>query len=272
MAFGKGRSSPLARILGQTFGEIEDRQLVVHKATRPDSPDSRLSHGPDKTLGGVMEERNASMVGNRPGITYAGGPQTQKRGLRGCDNEALMRRWAELFADKNPDRCGPIATPEAAEVVSYIMEQTFRNFQLTARAPSHINPPFSATCIEAFGSLNVPLVFVDVVTFTMPGRSRGVIFSIGQQLETAGAFADVEWRVTVNGIPLSQYAAFSYQLSSIPNVSPLCSPINLRGGDVVKVQARGIVLLTHTASARLFGWSYPVRVEMDHQIGSTLVD
>jgi hypothetical protein len=229
---------------------------------------------PTAGLGGVMEERDPSVVGLRPGQVYAGGPQTQQQGLRGQVSENLMKRWDHLFRGKNPAVCGPINTHECADIISRLLEQTFRNFQLTARPPSHLAPPFSSTPIDTrrVTVINIgPLA--PVVQFQMPkGNYRGVISSFGQALENAAAFADVEWAILINGQPAQQFISITQQLMTISNILPLPSPILLRGGDLVVLAARAIAAPPHTATGRLVGWFYPVRVEMDNSIGSTLVD
>jgi hypothetical protein len=225
-----------------------------------------------------MDERDPSNIGLRPGQVYAGGPQTQQQGLRGQVSEGLMKRWDHLFRGKDPKRCGFIYTHECADIISRLLEQTFRNFQLTARPPSHIAPPFSATPIDSFptaGNIIVPIgVFIPIATFTMPtGNYRGVISAVGQALESEAAFADVVWRIRKNGIvvfpPGTWTAAHAYQFSP---PTRMASPIHLRGSDVVTFEAAAIVFGGHFALARLSGWFYPVRVEMDNTIGSTLVD
>jgi hypothetical protein len=225
-----------------------------------------------------MEERDPSNLGLRPGTVYAGGPQTQQQGLRGRTSESLMKRWDHLFRGKNPQRCGPIATHECADILSRLIEQTFRNFQVTARPPSHMAPPFSATPIDSFplaGNVIVPVgAFIPVAVFLMPsGNYRGVISAVGQALESEAAFADVTWRIVKNGLVVSPpgtwTAAHAYQFAP---PTPLAAPLHLRGGDAVSFEASAILFGGHTALARLSGWFYPVRVEMDNTIGSTLVD
>lgn len=223
-----------------------------------------------------MEERDPSVIGNLPGQVYGGGPQTQKQGLRGRTSEALMKRWDHLFRGKNPAMCGPINTHECADIISRLLEQTFRNFQLTARPPSHLAPPFSAKGIDTlqFLPINIVNIFFPIATFTMPtGNYRGVIATFGQDAENAAAFLDLNWRITINGQPVRPYQLFNLQFQSITNPARLCTPIQLRGGDVVSLEASMIAGPgPHFLFARLCGWFYPVRVEMDNQIGSTLVD
>lgn len=275
MARGSG-DSPLDRTLRNIFGRVPDTARV--KATPfNDGLPVEIVERPTAGLGGIMEERNPSVIGNLPGATYAGGPQTQQQGLRGQISQDLMRRWDHLFMGKNPAVCGPVNTHECADIISRLLEQTFRNFQLTARPPSHIAPPFSATPIDVFpvaGNIPVPIgAFVVVASFTMPtGNYRGVISALGQALESEAAFADVVWRVQKNGQvvfpPGTWTAAHAYQFSPPTRLS---SPIHLRGGDTVTFEAAAVLGGAHLALARLFGWFYPVRVNMDN-IGATLVD
>jgi hypothetical protein len=91
--------------------------------------------------------------------------------------------------------------------MSRILEQTFRNFQLHARRPSHMDPPFPARPIDVFVPGRLPVVVgigatVTVITFTMPvGRWRGEVVKAGQEAEAPAAFADLEWTIRVDGIP-----------------------------------------------------------------------
>jgi hypothetical protein len=231
--------------------------------------------GPATGLGGIMEERDPTVVGLRPGQMYAGGPQTQQQGLRGQVSQDLMRRWDHLFRGKDPKRCGIIWTHECADIISRLLEQTFRNFQITGRRPSHIDPPFSGIGIDqmALTVFNNAVIPTTLLTFPMPaGNFRGVIRDFGLDLETAGAFFDVTYRILIDGVPISRYAAISGQLSPFTSPSALATPIHLRGGQVLTVDALSVSGAAHQARVRAAGWFYPVRVEMDNSIGSTLVD
>jgi hypothetical protein len=209
-------------------------------------------------------------------VTYEGSPQTQRSGAVGTAARSLAEAWQKAFSGIRRKQCPPWLTPDCLELLSRGIEQTFRNFQLTGRRPSHIDPPFSATAIDEFprlGNVVIGLAAVTVASFTMPrGHFRGVISSIGQALESEAAFADVNWIILRNGAPVGPWGTFRQHAFQFSPPTHLCSPIHLRGGDTVSIQAASVAAPPHNAGARLCGWFYPVRVEADDNIRSTLVD
>lgn len=247
--------SELDRILGQTF---------------------KVSPKMAAKLGDAIE-RNASDAGLTPGVEYAGGVQTGPSG-QGRRAEKYKDKLAKLFDGIDLSQCGPLANPDCAELLSRILEQTFRNFQLTARPPSHVAPPYPSISIDVLSvgvavPISAPGIFTTVATFTMPqGLFRGEILSLGQCLESAFAFTDVEWRVVVDSIPYAPWNAFIGQRWTCVPPGLLSSPIHLQGEQTIAIQARGI-LAAHVADARIVGWNYLMRSNVGgNTAGSTIVD
>lgn len=246
--------SELDRVLGKTFN-IDPRTAAL--------------------LGDAIE-RNISDAGLSPGTEYAGGTQTGPSG-QGRAAEKYKNKLARLFDGIDLDKCGPLANPDCAELLSRLLEQTFRNFQLTARPPSHVEPPYPSVPIDVFSPAGGVLllaggIFVDVCAFVMPaGLFRGEIKTAEQCLESAFAFTDVVWQIAVDGQAYAPWTPFSAQLWPGP-MTPLAAPIHLQGQQRVAIQARA-VLADHTADARLTGWNYLMRSNTGGLVASgTIVD
>lgn len=248
--------SELDHLLGSVFG---DRAMVQSRRSIKGQPE-------DDGLGDV------SLLGHYPGVMYAEGRQTQRGGMRGTD--------AYAFLDKlDPQICPPwLKDPGCADALSRLLEQTLRNFQQTARLPSHVSPPFQAKPIAAKDCVIIPAVgtaanpFTDVICFTVSStRFRGEVQAVGQLAESAAAWLDLEWRITVDGQPYHPYISMIGQ-SWDWFKTPLCAPIHLISEQVICLQARAIVNGPYEVCGRLCGWEYPVRTEVGDVIASTLVD
>lgn len=260
----------LARVLRATFGRIpeRERETLVQQA---------------QNLAGQLGQIDISEEGRAPGLAYGGGPQTQKGGLKGKAAQTLDNFYARIFDGIDRSKCGVFAYPECLEVLSRMIEVTFRNFIQHVRLPSHQIPPFTARVIDAFPAtfpVSVPggpppPPFVVVAGFTVPsGKFRGVITHLGLSAESATAFADLLWEVTKNGVGFDPYIAIPLQLWEMVPPTPLCNPIHLRARDVIQIRVQNVNLVdAHQVGARLCGWYYPVRNESGGQeIKATMVD
>jgi len=219
---------------------------------------------------GDFDSSNNNVYGQGPGLTQAG-----QAGSSSVQTGKLDRAYGNLAAGIDLKKCPPWMTPECLELLSRMIEETFRNFQLHARRPSHIDPPFTAKPIDAVPAGTVAIVagvFTTIATFTVPqGKNRAEIVAAGQSAEAAAAFADITWRIRVDTVPYAPWNAVLIQLWDMIPPTPLCAPIHLRGGQTVDIQAAGIAG-PHTVMARLCGWQYPTRVESGDDIRSTVVD
>jgi hypothetical protein len=242
----------LSRLLGQTFGR---------KKKRPQAEGVGLgSYG-----GNFDSSRDVPTEGQVPGIIYQGGqPRSDK--------------YASVFAGADKANCPPWLTPDCLDVFSRLLEQTFRNFQLGARPPSHVAPPFVADCIDVYQKVTIPATpsgapaFVDVACFQVPqSRRRGEIVCAGHAVEDPTSWSDLEWRLTFNGAPIDHYTSILFQLFEWLPLSKICLP-HMVSDDKICFQARSISGAGHVVFARLFGWHYPVRAESGSRIASTIVD
>lgn len=232
----------------------------------------RVSPKVAASLGEALQ-RNMSDMGLSPGTSYAGGPQTGPSG-QGRKAASYKDKLAKLFDGIDLSKCGPLGNEDCAELISRLLEQTFRNFQLTARPPSHVAPPYPSTPIDVFAAdVAIPVgVFTPICTFVMPaGLYRGEILSAFQCCESQLAFVDMIWRITVDGQPYAPWNAIMMQLWP-NNVSPLAAPIHLQGEQTIQLEAMGIVA-PHTATGRLSGWFYLMRANVGGNTAqSTIVD
>ena len=183
--------------------------------------------------------------------------------------------------DNTPDDdCPSWLKADALLVLSRFLEQTFRNFQFTFRKPSLVQAPFIGRCINpAAGLVTIPGgaygpgVFTTVVCHVVPAnRFRAVITRIGQAAESAAAFSDLAWRITVNGQPLPPWDDIRIQLWRMVPPTEVEGGISLLGADEICIEARSLSATDHTVSAQLLGWEFEVRSEMGNVVGSTIVD
>lgn len=257
MPKGQGGGGELERVLRETF--------------------------PALSLGEVnYDTSKKSEQGVTPGVVYSGGPQTQEGGPKGRRGRRRLDQTSALFRDIDRSKCPPWLSEDCMELLSRGMEQTLRNFQLTARRPSHIDPPFRAKYIDKFtpapgvtipiGSHGSPGVWTPVATFTgVPDGFRGEVTGLGQGVLNVSAWNDLEWRIVRNGTPLDGLDAFRLQLFDLLPLTSIV-PMHIVGKDSVVIEARNYAASTYQALARIGGWFYPVRVETGDSIRSTIVD
>jgi hypothetical protein len=255
----------LERVLGSIFPE----QAAAEAAAR------------QKAGLGDVDPGMVANVQQDPGLAYQGGWTNQRAGPAGQVARAYSGFIDAIYAGIDRTKCPNWLTPECLDVVSRLLEQTFRNFQLTARPPSHIAPPFPARCIDCFNDVDLPgntmyaaAGFVKLCCVTIPkGRWRGVVVDFGQALESAAAWLDVEWRVTLNGDPYPPYVGIRRQLWDSILRSKTCE-IHLMPQDTLCLEAKSLSATPHHAFSRVFGWYYPVRSETGggREIRSTIVD
>lgn len=250
----------LDRVLRQTFGRTKNRPAK--------KPIPGL---------GDYDSASASTEGQVPGLTYGGGPQLQEFGPKGRARRAAEEAWEGTLEGIDRSKCPPWLNEECLDVFSRLLEQTFRNFQLAARRPSHIDPPFRAACIDEFDQATIlggaygPGVFTNISCFQVPdSRRRGEIVCVAHAVEVPASWTDIEWRITLNGTPIDHYTSILFELFPWPG-SKVCLP-HLISRDTVCFQARSLSAANHVVTTRLFGWHYPVRAETDGDIRSTIVD
>jgi len=230
-------------------------------------------------LGENFSFDQTNTAGMIPGNSYAGAPQPQRGGLRGRAARNLESKWEGVMHGVDRAKCPDWLNEECLNVFSRMLEQTLRGFQLTARRPSHIDPPFTAKAIDVFpggtGVVAIPAggAFTTVTSFQIPGiHQRGIITAAGQSAESVAAWGDLIWRITLDGIPLPPWDDVRIQLWEIVPPTPLFTPIQPLSGQTVALQAATIVGGPYNVSGRLTGWYYPVRSEAGNSIRSTLVD
>lgn len=176
--------------------------------------------------------------------------------------------------------CYPFGPP-TLRVFSRLLEDTFRNGVVNTKSPSLLEPPFQALPIDEFPDTPVTIpggtygagTPVTVAAFTLPrARYRGIITHVGQSAENAAAFADLSWRIAVNGLAIDPWIDVRIQLWEMAPPTMLCTGVQLRAGDTVAIQASSLSLLDHFVLGRICGWFFPVRSESGDEIRSTFVD
>lgn len=79
--------------------------------------------------------------------------------------------------------------------------------------------------------------FVDIVTFTIPTGSKGVLKFFGQGATSVAAFEDpIHWQLTLNGNPVADLGDFTSQLGSISTPKPVT--IRLNSNDAIALRAK----------------------------------
>ena len=234
-------------------------------------PRPRRRRGRGSGLAGPQDQADFNTAGSVPGIIGDVG-----RGARKAVVEEDPQ--ARVFGSIPVDSCPDWFNRYCFQILSRFLEETFRNFQVTARPPSHIAPPFNSTPIDSYpsGVVAIPggvTTFTTVTSFQVPAtRTRGEIVSAGQSAESAAAFSDLAWRITVNGTPFPPWNDIRIQLWEMAPPTKLCSAIHLLGGETIALQARSLSANSHSVLGRLCGWHYQVRSEAGNEVKSTLVD
>jgi hypothetical protein len=172
------------------------------------------------------------------------------------------------------ERCFPL---DCLPTVSRFLEETFRNFAITGRPPSHTRPPFVGRPIDIFARRILvgggsAAMFQTIICHRVPLGHRANIVAAGHLAESAAAWADLAWRIIVNGMPVVPWNDVRIQIWGFTEPTKMPSGIGLREGDQVCIQARSISGASYAVSGRLCGWDYDVRSETGDEIKSTLVD
>ncbi|MGI0149803.1 MAG: hypothetical protein ACREDF_09775, partial [Thermoplasmata archaeon] len=199
----------LNRVLRETFG----------RAKNPSVPGL-----------GDYDSANVSTEGQIPGLAYQGGRQTQEFGPKGRRRQAVEEAWEGTLRGVDPAKCPPWLNEDCLDVFSRLLEQTFRNFQLAARRPSHIDPPFGASCIDEYAQATIigggygPGTFQSVTCVQIPqARRRGEIVYAAHAVENPASWPNLEWRLTLNGTPIDHYDSILFELFPWPK-EPICLP------------------------------------------------
>ena len=76
---------------------------------------------------------------------------------------------------------------------------------------------------------------VDLFTYTVPAKARGVLKKFGNYIDTVAAWGDIVWSILKNGIPVFPYDAILDQIGQgyLPRE---ISPIVFNGGDTLIVR------------------------------------
>jgi hypothetical protein len=229
---------------------------------------------------GGLKGFEISDQGRVPGTAYVGGSQRQAGGAAGRESQVDSQKFDEIMGLKS--NCPPWFNRFCFDVISRMLEQTFKNMQLAARRPSHIDMPFRAMQLDIWnntpvtiphGAYGTPGAWTTVCTQAIDNDHRGSVVAAGQAVEVAEAWANLEWRILIDGTPHYLYNAIRLQLFEFCPVSPLHHVIPLAPAQTVTWQVRNHSIDTdYLAWGRFAGWYYPVRSEDGGSIRSTIVD
>jgi len=148
------------------------------------------------------------------------------------------------------------------ELATSIGVQSARaNQQFIHPQPAYAQQPVRGYAFEVSPPLNVgPIALTDlaqtvVTQYRVPQGLNAAIDSFGQALEAPAAFNDVQWRITVNNIPVPNFQDIRELLGTIQ--APRKIQILATEGQIVRVEA---ICLTpgipHWARAKLSGWTF----------------
>ncbi|HET6495051.1 MAG TPA: hypothetical protein VFH61_06780 [Thermoleophilia bacterium] len=232
-----------------------------------------------------------------------GVPQATPTGFTNAQEAAKHR---QTVAGSPPGL--PQIDPTMACLIEYLcrclpraLVEELVSVQQPARGPSHIEVPFSATCLDlvtgtgGVGTPNAPItvapsapgVFTDIVTFTVPQRNRAEIKGWGTFTDPIVANPFVEWRIRVNGRVQPPFDGFwgtggAAGASGTKWGSPwgIADPnrdicIHLQQGQTVALEARVDPLAGGPVDVggRLLGWSYlPYEQTSDGTMRGTITD
>lgn len=200
--------------------------------------------------------------------------QGRSPGMVGRDAVGPMGRALDEISTET---CPPWMNQDCLEVLSRFLEETFRNFQVNARPPSHIEAPFKARIIDAFPANYYQIASTNFTTipgcsFAADQRYRGEIWYLGQAAPSLAAYEDLAWRIVVNGVPYEPYEDIRFQIAEFVPPTKLPAPIHVAPKGLVELQVRSISGDPYYVLGRIAGWYYPIRSESGDEVKSTLVD
>jgi hypothetical protein len=139
------------------------------------------------------------------------------------------------------------------------------------KKPNWIEPPITAIGIDQFTQPSVTInavcpaeTLITPLDFIVPDRHIAVIAAFGHQLEASAAFSDVRWTIKVNGVPLSNYTRFIFQIGEPVHPTFFCKPLVLKWKDRIQLFACSISGAPHQAFARWCGWVWgPPTISVD---------
>lgn len=160
----------------------------------------------------------------------------------------------------------------AVERMSDDLVQTLRSTQIRSTQPSYHAQPYSAKGFDEFGSASLlaGATFTNIVTFVVPQNHIAVLKGFGQDADDLGAFSDLIWRITVDGVPQQPYTALAYQISTLA-VLRECQIIV--SGGTIALQARNPGAVTWVPTGCLKGWYWvPSQRGADGSFLATITD
>lgn len=175
--------------------------------------------------------------------------------------------------------------------------QMFLNIQLTARRPSHVEPPLTAICFDrhrgtgTVASGDAPLaapagITTLVLDFAVPQKYRGILNAWGVDVvEGPVAAQDLGWQILVNNRPVVPFEpVFGVQAPAAGSENFWAGPpygldapgelcIHLKGGDQVRLQVRNFGAAPLNVAAIVSGWIYqPTVDEIGLNVRTTMTD
>jgi len=137
-----------------------------------------------------------------------------------------------------------------------------RDFNEQFELPRWHFKPLDGIDFDTDGSLSVTanMAYTEVIRVTLPVGYEGVLKFIGHQIEAtpaAGDFFDTNWRLLVNGATVKGWETTVTQRGT--TAVPMPVTIFLRTGSVISFRVTNTTANTHTARARLVGWTWIVK-------------
>jgi len=185
-----------------------------------------------------------------------GGPGGGGGGGGGGSGELVGRLMPPPPPGINPWVAQQKLIPEMVEQISRKLSHSQAG--LIRPAPANVAPPVRSygfkQCVQSPIAITDG-VFTDVVTYRVPRGTNGVAVELGQELESLAAFADVQWRVVVDELPVPQLSDIRCQLGAL--AVPATVNIKAIEDQTIRVQASSLTLgAVHFARASLGGWAF----------------
>lgn len=208
-----------------------------------------------------------------PGFTYGGGPQRQPGGPAGRKERKARTRWDRLYSGLDRSKCGPLAMEDCAEVLSRLLEATFRNAWLNTKPATWIEPPARARPIDHWTQLSGQTIAAGATESIIQGPHRieggliGVLRRIGMEGDTSGSWTFLKFTLRIGGSaaamnPHYHYKNITMQLGKPSDPTELACPIYIREGVLYDLVCENTDAVSHQVYGRLWGWQFPHNVDL----------
>lgn len=156
-------------------------------------------------------------------------------------------------------RFGPLAGSDFGEGDFIAADEWYSNW--LQEVDAHLYYPWAADYRFNSGveiTLAASASGSEVVGFPLPPTHIGVWYTWSQSTGVPGDYANITWRLALNGVNLPDHSSIVGQVSSMLNPEWLYTPIP-QGSRVSVMADNGTAVAITTVGARIRGWHWPMK-------------